>query len=114
MTLTRVSALAAAFITFAGCAAATAWLWRYTKVVVRQHAETRFDFRVSETTWALQQRMLAYEQVLQGGVGFFAASQSVDRHEWRAYIAALMIGRNYPDTAFILDLPLTGMFSHAS
>jgi signal transduction histidine kinase len=59
-------------------------------------ARQRFDFKISETKFAIRQRLLAYEQVLRGAVGLFAASDDVSRDEWHVYVRNLTIERYYP------------------
>lgn len=73
----------------------TTWMWHVSHDEVMQAARTRFHFEVSEAKFAIEQRLLAYEQVLRGGVGLFAASDEVERHEWRAYVETLNIDKNY-------------------
>lgn len=74
----------------------TLWLWQTASNNVLQVANERFMFKVAESRFAIQQRLLAYEQVLRGGVGLFFASEWVTRDEWRTYIGALNIDKNYP------------------
>jgi signal transduction histidine kinase len=76
--------------------AVTVLAWHSTKDQLARGAAERFRFRVSETRFAIVQRLAAYEQVLRGGVGLFAASREVDRDEWRAYVEKLRIEENYP------------------
>ncbi|NDP47823.1 MAG: PAS domain-containing protein [Sulfuriferula multivorans] len=40
--------------------------------------------------------MLAYEQVLRGGIALFNASDTVTRQDWHAYISSLEIDKNFP------------------
>lgn len=71
-------------------------LWRHSKIDSEKDARRHFDHRVSEIRLELQQRMLAYEQVLRGAAGLFAASQEVDREEWKTYVDNLRIDMAYP------------------
>ena len=41
-------------------------------------------------------RMNTYEQVLLGGIGLFAASDTVTREEWKIYVENLLINKNFP------------------
>ena len=57
---------------------------------------------------ALRERMQIYEDVLHGAMGLFAASYSVERAEWRSYIASVSIERRFPGidgVGFIADVP---------
>lgn len=74
----------------------TLWLWQASSHNALQVANERFMFKVAESRFAIQQRLLAYEQVLRGGVGLFLAGDRVTRDEWRAYIDALNIEKHYP------------------
>jgi signal transduction histidine kinase/ActR/RegA family two-component response regulator len=40
--------------------------------------------------------MLVYQQMLQGSAALFAASVTVERHEWRNYVAELHLDKYYP------------------
>ena len=75
---------------------ATLWAWYATRDAVEEKARLLFDFRVQETENAILKRMNDYKQVLRGAAGLFAASQKVDRDEWKAYIGSLNIEERYP------------------
>jgi len=63
---------------------------------VRQSTQDRFNRRIEKLSQSITNRMLAYEQVLKGAAGMFAASLSVERDEWRAYVSSLELDRLYP------------------
>lgn len=77
-------------------AAATLWMWRGAVTETHSIAQERFDFKLAEAQFAIQQRLLAYQQILRGGVALFAARGQVSRGEWRDYVHALQIERNFP------------------
>jgi len=85
-------ALLAFFLLFA----LTLGLWRYATDEASRIGRERFDFKVGEIQFVIEQRLLAYEQVLRGGTALFAASSEVTREEWRTYVRMLHIDRNYP------------------
>jgi signal transduction histidine kinase len=85
-----------ALLTFVLLLAATLWMWRGTSAEVAQIAGDRFDFKVTEARFAIQQRLLAYEQVLWGGGAMFAANKRVTRDEWRTYVHQLHLDKNFP------------------
>lgn len=87
-----LAALLAFFLLFA----LTFWLWRDAADEGSRIGRQRFDFKASEVQFAIEQRLLAYEQVLRGGTALFAASDEVSRAEWRAYVRMLKLERNYP------------------
>jgi PAS domain S-box-containing protein len=71
-----------------------AWQW------VRERACTenqiRFDFLAEEIQGRIADRMRDYEQVLRGGAALFAASKTVERDEWRAYVERIDLASSYP------------------
>ena len=74
----------------------TIMFWRMVREESYQNASVRFDFRVQEIVTSIKKRLLAYEQVLLGGSGLFAASNEVTRNEWKTYVEKLNIEQNYP------------------
>jgi diguanylate cyclase (GGDEF)-like protein len=75
---------------------ATYQLWLEARREAARALETQFEYLVQDTTQRLQLRMQAYEQILRGAGGLFAASGYVTREEFHAYYEALNLGRNYP------------------
>ncbi|MEO4046342.1 CHASE domain-containing protein [Pseudomonas sp. CAU 1711] len=78
------------------CASLTLALWWGAQREQLAAATERFQFEIREVQFAVEQRLLAYEHVLRGGVGMFAASRQVERDEWHRYVANLDIEHNYP------------------
>lgn len=74
----------------------TYWMWSNAVGDATRAARERFDFKVGEARFAIDQRLLAYEHVLRGAVGLFAASDEVRRDEWRTYVRQLDIDKYYP------------------
>jgi PAS domain S-box-containing protein len=74
----------------------TVLFWNSVKNAVYQDALTRFSFRAEGIRAALEERMITYEQVLRGGVGFFEASNKVTRAEWKKYVETLQINKSFP------------------
>lgn len=89
-------ALFGAVLAFLALLAVTGWMWSNASREIEQTARERFEFKVAEANFAIQQRMLAYEQVLRGGIGLFAASNEVSRDAWRTYVHQLNLEKNYP------------------
>ena len=71
-------------------------LWKNAQSETERALQTEFDFRVLDASRRVEQQMLAYEQLLRGAQGLFAASVSVERNEFRAYVKALDLEKNYP------------------
>ena len=74
----------------------TIMFWRMVREESYHNASVRFDFRVQEIVTSIKKRLMAYEQVLLGGSGLFAASNKVTRSEWKTYVEKLNIEQNYP------------------
>jgi PAS domain S-box-containing protein len=70
--------------------------WRATLEEATRNARLRFEFQANQITETIEGRLLAYEQALLGASGLFAASISVERDEWRAYVESLKIDTLYP------------------
>lgn len=72
----------------------------------RQHQQTNFDAVANEITLRIEQRLAAYEEVLRGAQGLFAASRSVERSEFRDYVDSLQLTKHYPGIQGIGFSPL--------
>jgi PAS domain S-box-containing protein len=73
-------------------------------------ARINFNFKVNETNQTIVKRMNSYEQVLLGGIGLFAASDTVTREEWKIYVQNLLINKNFPG---ILGIGYSYSFNHS-
>ena len=85
----------AALLAFALLLCITVWMWHSTRSETARVAGERFEFKTREAQTAIAQRLLAYEQVLRGGVALFAASEEVTRDEWHRYVRTLEIEKNF-------------------
>lgn len=74
----------------------TFFAWSYVNKGSESVANERFQSRVIQIKSAVEDRMRAYEQVLHGGAGLFAASNKVSRKEWHEYVNSLHLNENYP------------------
>lgn len=74
----------------------TVLIWSGTKNSIEKNAVERFDYRANEIKYTFVDKMLAYKQMLRGGIGLFYASDRVGRKEWRKYVNSLKIKENYP------------------
>jgi len=70
--------------------------WYFARGEATKRAQARFDFRVKTIEKGIYERLQAYEFLLRGGSGLFAASDEVTREDWRAYITTLQINQYYP------------------
>jgi signal transduction histidine kinase len=74
----------------------TALAWHGERANAAKEAQDAFDARATEIAFRIQQRMVAYEQVLRGASALFAASPQLTRDQWRRYVAALGLERTFP------------------
>lgn len=70
--------------------------WKISSDYAEQRARDRFEFQVDAAKWAIEKRMLDYEQMLRGGVGLFRASGTVTRAMWHDYVSTLEVNKNFP------------------
>ena len=70
--------------------------WHLVASDSERRAEERFDYVGADIRDRLLSRMAASEQVLRGGAALFAASQSVEREEWRSYAERLDLPQRFP------------------
>ncbi len=75
---------------------ATCLIWWKFQGTLEENARKRFDEIAVTQRDILIDRMRDYEQVLLGTAGLFAASQSVDREEWRDYVNSLRLHQTLP------------------
>lgn len=76
--------------------AVTVQLWRDAVRVAEQSQQSGFVFRAREMNERILQRLHSYEDLLRGTAGLYAASVSVERDEFRAYVDALQLRERYP------------------
>ena len=84
----------------------TLQLWRNAQQQVERHLGRDFNARVVESSRRIEQRMLDYAQVLGGVRGLYAASKTVDRDEFHAFVAALHIEDNFPGVQSVGWVPI--------
>lgn len=87
---------AIAWLTLCICLLATYAVWQTVQHSITEAAQSRFDELSENTHYAVLQRMLAYEQVLRGGIALFQGSTHVSRNEWHNYVDTLRIEDNFP------------------
>ena len=90
-------ALAAPWLVLLGCLGVAVLGWHVVASDTERRAQERFAFLAADIQERIVRRMAAYEQVLRGAAGLFAAAHSVERGEWKAYVERLQLERNYPD-----------------
>ncbi len=88
--------MAAGWLTLAIIVASTIFIWYETKTTSETEAHEKFEIYSNEIKNAIIKRISAYEQVLKGGRGLFAASDTVTRQDWQKYVRSLEVEKNYP------------------
>lgn len=71
-------------------------LWRAEEHSIMQKAEARFQEKTRDIESAVALRLHHYQLMLQGCVGLFHASVSVNRNEWKIYAQSVDPHNNYP------------------
>ena len=76
--------------------AVTYQVWMNAQYEAVRELQYDFNFRVHDVSNRIEQRMQSYEQALRGIQGLFAASISVERDEFHAYIVVQHIVESFP------------------
>lgn len=84
--------------------------WINAKADNENDALRSFESKIRETNQNILKKMRAYEQVLLGGIGLFASSDTVTREEWKTYVENLLIDKNFPG---ILGIGYSYGFKHS-
>ena len=74
---------------------ATALLWNHEREIARQNLRTQFDFALRDTVSRIEQRELAYEQMLRGLQGIMATTDLSDGETIRKYVETLQLDANF-------------------
>ena len=78
------------------CAAATGWAWQTARSDELSDLQSVFGHEAVRVADGARNRIEIYSDMLHGARGLFAASKSVERHEWHAYAASLRIAERFP------------------
>ena len=84
------------WLVLAICLLATYQLWTNARKETQLALQTEFNFNALDASRRLARQMLTHEQLLRGVQGMFAASASVTRAEFHAYVNTLDLEKNYP------------------
>lgn len=74
----------------------TLGLWFGSQRIEEEKQRLAFEGQVLKLTSGIQARLRAHEQILRGVTGLFAASNDVDRQEFKSYISSLQVANLYP------------------
>ena len=97
--------------------AITHQLWKNAHYEAVRELQYDFNFHLLDVNNRIEQRMQSYEQALRGAQGLFAASSSVERDEFHAYIVAQHIVESFPGIQGVgvsLILPTTKQDKHTT
>ena len=78
------------------CLALTVFAWHMIGTNTEQRTRERFDAQVDTLRQRIDERMDTYEQVLRSAQGLYAASKSVERDEWEAFVRRLDLSARFP------------------
>lgn len=73
----------------------TLMAWKIASQTAHDKASAQFRHMTLESETALVNRMNSYEQSLLSGIGLFAGSVSVERHEWKAFADAIRVRERF-------------------
>jgi CHASE1-domain containing sensor protein len=85
-----------AWAVLALCATATLVTWRVLIQRAQDDADARLEDEIRDAEGAITRRVEAYLDGMRAARGLFAASKSVERDEWRAFVAGLRLAERYP------------------
>ena len=71
-------------------------IWESSRSRSRDFASAEFESLVTRLSDSIERRLVANEQVLRGVEGLFDSSAEVSREEFRRFVAAQHLERNYP------------------
>jgi len=91
--------------------------WYSAEQTLQLNIQTYFDFRIKQLLATIDNRIENYQQVLYGARGLFAASNKVDRDEFKHYVSALNLSTRYPGiqgVGFSLFVPKAQKQAHTT
>jgi len=74
----------------------TFFLWFNARENALEDARSRFKTSTAETAAEIKNRMVAYENVLQGGAALLTTVERMNRNKWHVYIKSANVAKNYP------------------
>lgn len=74
----------------------TLLLWDVVRLNALKELQSEFDSEVRVVHTRIDERLDDYSDILRGASGLFAASRSVERGEFRAYVDAQRLAQTYP------------------
>lgn len=90
-------------------------LWQDLNARHERDLQDNLSFEAKRITTKISERMQTYGQFLRGAAGLFAASKSVERDEWRAFVEKLSLDHAYrgiQGVGFSLLIPKEHLKTH--
>lgn len=100
--------LTSSWLALLGALSLTVLAWHLMSSDTERRAADQFHQSAAETQLLITKRLIDVESILRGAQGLFAASDSVNRDEWSAYIARLKIGERFPGILGVGYAPVIG------
>lgn len=91
------------------------YFFQYLQKIIVKENYKKFETDSKNIVKRVRERLNNYELILSGARGLFAASQSVERDEWRNFVNSLNMEKNFPGTqavAFSLFVPKDKLAAH--
>jgi PAS domain S-box-containing protein len=85
-----------AYIVLVISLAASAGGWLISRTLEARSAQQRVATEAAAIRASLRERLAVYENVLHGANGLFAASEAVERREWKAYLDRVSVQARFP------------------
>jgi hypothetical protein len=92
----RLGHASAAYTVLLGMLLLTGLAWYGVKQNVETRERARFEETVKTIEEAIDRRMNTYVDAMLDSRGLFVATETVERHEWRNYVAGSDLERRYP------------------
>ena len=99
-------------VTLVATLAGALFSWYLADSRASNEARNRFERDAEHARLVIRERLNLYEYVLHGARSLYAASHSVERDEWRAFVSGLSLGERYPGMkglAFVAAVPEAGL-----
>jgi diguanylate cyclase (GGDEF)-like protein len=83
------------WLVFISMMSVTWWLWSHESQNTRKALHSQFDFALHDIVSEVEQRELAYEQVLRGVQGLLSTTDLLDLHAVQHYVDTLQLDANF-------------------
>ena len=102
-------------VTLATTLAGALFSWHLADSRTSNEARARFERDAEHARIVIRERLNLYEYALHGARSLYAASHSVERDEWRAFVSGLSLGERYPGMkglVFVAAVPEAGLAAY--